>query len=75
MIIVELPEEILKIIKERGIDVVDLVLSVISRTDPTEGIRLRLELARRYMTEAREYMNKGDSIQASEKHIRPLRRW
>ncbi len=62
-----MPEEILRIIKEKNIDVIDLVLNAVSRSDPSEGIRLRLELAKRFITEAKEYMSKGDAVQASEK--------
>ncbi|WP_243678837.1 PaREP1 family protein [Vulcanisaeta distributa] len=62
-------EELIRVAEERGIDVEDLIINAIkSRSnDPSESIRIRLELARRYITEAREYMSKGDAVQASEK--------
>ena len=63
-------EEILRIIKERGIDVIDLILSEISKSDPSGSIKLRLELARRFLVEAKEYMGKGNTAQASEKAYR-----
>jgi len=50
-----------------GIDVEDLIITAMSRKDPQEGIKLRLALARKYMTEAEEYLKKGESVQASEK--------
>ena len=63
----EIPRELIRIIEEKGIDVVDLVLSAVSRSDPSESIKIRLDLARKYMSEAREYLVKGDAVQASEK--------
>ncbi|ADN49786.1 PaREP1 family protein [Vulcanisaeta distributa] len=62
-------EELIRMAEERGIDVEDLIINAIrSRSkDPLESIRLRIELARKFITEARERLNTGDSIQASEK--------
>ncbi|ACR41625.1 PaREP1 family protein [Saccharolobus islandicus] len=50
-----------------GIDVEDLIITAMSKKDPQEGIKLRLALARKYMTEAEEYLKKGEPVQASEK--------
>jgi Archaeal PaREP1/PaREP8 family. len=50
-----------------GIDIEDLIITAMSRKDPQEGIKLRLTLARKYASEAEEYLKKGDSVQASEK--------
>ncbi len=47
-----------------GINVEDVL---ISRNDPKEEIKLRLELARKYMRECEEYLKNGDAVQASEK--------
>jgi len=66
-------EELIKKAEEMGIDVEDLIITAMSRKDPQEGIKLRLALARKYMTEAEEYLKKGESVQASEKRIRLLR--
>jgi hypothetical protein len=60
-------EELIKKAKERGIHVEDLIILAISREDPQEAIRIRLELAEKYMDEAEEHLRKGDDIQASEK--------
>ncbi|ACP37721.1 PaREP1 family protein [Saccharolobus islandicus] len=60
-------EELIKKAEEKGIDVEDLVLSALSRIDPKESIKLRIELAEKYMVEAEEYIRKGDPVQASEK--------
>ncbi|GAB6945433.1 PaREP1 family protein [Vulcanisaeta sp. JCM 14467] len=63
----EIPEELIKAAEERGIDVIDLIINAIGRNDPSASIRIRLELADKYLNETREYMNKGDAVQASEK--------
>ena len=47
-----------------GINVEDVL---ISRNDPKKKIKLRLELARKYMRECEEYLKNGDAVQASEK--------
>ena len=63
----EIPEELIKAAEERGIDVIDLIINAIGRSDPSASIRIRLELAEKYFNEAREYVSKGDAVQASEK--------
>jgi hypothetical protein len=55
-------EELIKKAEEKGIDVEDLIISAMSKEDP-QG----LELAKKYMAEAEEYLKKGDAVQASEK--------
>ncbi|WP_048062888.1 PaREP1 family protein [Caldivirga maquilingensis] len=62
-----MPKELIRIAEEKGINIVDLVLSEISKSDPSESMRIRLDLARKYISEAREYLAKGDAVQASEK--------
>jgi hypothetical protein len=57
-------EELLKRAEDTGINVEDVL---ISRNDPKEEIKLRLELARKYMRECEEYLKNGDAVQASEK--------
>ncbi|BDC17577.1 PaREP1 family protein [Acidianus sp. HS-5] len=60
-------EEIIKKAKEKGIDVEDVLIREIAKNDPHEGVRLRLEIAEKYMNEAYDYLKKGDPVQASEK--------
>ena len=48
----ELPEEVINETRRRGIDVVDLVINAISRYDPMAGIKMRVELAKRYLEES-----------------------
>jgi len=57
-------EELLKRAEDMGINVEDVL---ISRNDPKEEIKLKLELARKYMRECEEYLKNGDAVQASEK--------
>jgi hypothetical protein len=70
--VVEIPEEIIKIAEEKGID---LILQAISKKDPSESIRLRLEIAKRFMKECEEYLKKGDTVQASEKAYKVAENW
>ncbi|MQL56243.1 PaREP1 family protein [Acidianus ambivalens] len=60
-------EELIKKAEEKGIDVEDLIILALSKEDPSEGIKMRIELAKKYMNEAEEYLKKGDAVQASEK--------
>ncbi|QXJ31914.1 PaREP1 family protein [Saccharolobus shibatae] len=60
-------EELIKKAEEKGIDVEDLIISALSKADPQAGIRTRLELAKKYLSEAEEYLSKGDIVQSSEK--------
>lgn len=52
-------EELIRKAEEMGIDVENLILSALSKVDPQAGIRIRLELAIKYMSEAEEYLSKG----------------
>jgi hypothetical protein len=60
-------EELIRKAEEKGIDVEDLIIFALSKEDPSEGIKMRIELAKKYMAEAEEYLKKGDAVQASEK--------
>jgi hypothetical protein len=62
-------EELFRVAEEYGIDVEDVLINAIRNKsgDPSETIRLRLELAKKYMAESREYLGRGDAVQASEK--------
>ncbi|MEM1645885.1 MAG: hypothetical protein QXL96_08480 [Ignisphaera sp.] len=42
-------EEIIKRAKEKGIDVEDLIIREIAKNDLQEGIKLRLEIAEKYV--------------------------
>jgi len=60
-------EELIKKAEEKGINVEDLIISALSKEDPQEGIKARLELAEKYMKEAEEFLKKGDVVQSLEK--------
>jgi len=60
-------EKLIRWVEEKGIDVEELILSALSRVDLKESIKLRIELAEKYMAEAFKYLDKGDAVQASEK--------
>ena len=60
-------EELIKKAEEMGINVEDVLVNVISKGDPKEEVKLRLEIAKKYMAEVDEYIKKGDPVQASEK--------
>ncbi len=64
----EIPKEVIDVAERLGIDITDVILNQLYLKDPAESIKLRLELARKYLNEAGgEYMSKGDAVQASEK--------
>ena len=60
-------EELIRRAQEKGIDVEELLLLALSKVDPEETLRLRLEMAERYLKEMQEYLKRGDAVQASEK--------
>ncbi|WP_292000505.1 PaREP1 family protein [Caldivirga sp.] len=66
----EISRVIYEKIQELGLDLEDLVAYSLIRftsLDPGELARARVELAERYLNEAREYLTRGDAVQASEK--------
>lgn len=60
-------EELIRKAEEMGINVEDVLIALISKNDPKEEVRLRLEVARKYMAECDKYLKEGDPVQASEK--------
>ncbi|GGI87448.1 PaREP1 family protein [Vulcanisaeta souniana] len=46
----------------------------ISRSNSLESTMLSNELARKYMTKTKEYVGKGNAVQASEKADKALRK-
>ena len=53
--------------EEMTINVEGLILLVLSRVDPQAGIKTRLELAEKRLSEAEGYLSKGDVVRSSEK--------
>ncbi len=65
-----IPSRLVKRARELGIDVVSVILDALVkelRLDPKDEAEVYLELAERYLEEAKEYIVKGDPVQASEK--------
>ncbi len=68
--IVRLPRRVVEEAVKRGFDIESLVVeSVMEKLgmDPREEALVHLELAEHFFEEAREYIEKGDAVQASEK--------
>ena len=60
-------EELIKLLMSKGIDVEDVLLDALSIKDPGESANERIRLVEKYMNEARDYLSKGDAVQAGEK--------
>lgn len=60
-------EEVIRKLEEKGIDVTEALLDILSREDPEDSSKERISLAEKYMQESKEYAEKGDVVQASEK--------
>ena len=62
-------EELIKKAEEEGIDVEDIIINAIRNKseDPSISIKLRIDIAEKYINEAKKYLENGDIIQASEK--------
>ena len=63
----EIPEEILREAERRGLDVIDILVNAIDKSDPSSGIKIRIELAKKYLSEGKDYLGRNDAVQASEK--------
>ena len=59
-------EELIKLLMSKGVDVENVLLDALSVKDPGESANERIRLAEKYMNEARDYLSKGDAVQASE---------
>ncbi|NPB01057.1 MAG: superfamily I DNA and RNA helicase and helicaseubunit [Crenarchaeota archaeon] len=69
-IIIYVPRSLYEKAREKGIDVQDLVISILREKlglDPRDVAEAHVELAERYLEEAKQYLEKGDPVQASEK--------
>jgi len=60
-------EELIKKLEERGIDALDVLLDALSKADPSESDKERINLVEKLMKECKDYLNRGDPVQASEK--------
>ena len=67
---VEIPKKLYEEAKKIGIDINEIVFTILTeklKLDPKEIVKARLELAEKFLKEAEQYLEKGDSVQASEK--------
>jgi hypothetical protein len=65
---VPLPKRLVDVLEANGLSVVDAILAVLGdKLDPSVVAEARIGLAEKFLDEAREYIAKGDTIQASEK--------
>jgi hypothetical protein len=63
-----IPEKLARELERKGVNLVDLVISALGEeVDPRVALEARVELAEKYLAEAKEYLAKGDAVQASEK--------
>ena len=63
-----MPRRLIDALEENGLSIVDAITIVLgNRLDPHEIARARIELAEKYLEEAKDYINKKDAVQASEK--------
>jgi len=70
---IEIPRRLVELLRGRGLDpevyVVDLLIEKL-KIDPDAEAALRVEVAERFLEEARKYIEAGDAVQASEKLYR-----
>jgi len=67
---IKIPKKLYEKVKKIGVDINELVFMILAeklKLDPLEILKARLELAEKFWEEAKQYLEKGDSIQASEK--------
>ena len=67
---ITIPEKIAKKARELGLDLESMILEAIMKElnlSRNEEIEVRLEIAENSLKEAKNYLNKGNSVQASEK--------
>jgi len=70
VVYVPIPRRLLNEASKRGVDVYEFVLKALADTlqlDPDEVAKARVELAEKFLDEARECLARGDAVQASEK--------
>ena len=54
--------------RKEDLDIIDLLISALGKViDPKLAIKARIELAEKYLREAKNFIESGDAVQASEK--------
>ncbi len=67
---VRIPESLAKRVAEKGVDPEAFIIDAVERAlnlDPHEELEVRLDIAKYMVKRAREELEKGDAVQASEK--------
>jgi hypothetical protein len=63
-----LPKRLADALEAGGLDIIDVIIYALGdKLDPHETAEARIELAERYLAEAKEYISKCDAVQASKK--------
>mgnify|MGYP001772836905 CR=1 FL=1 len=64
-----IPKRVVDEVLRRGLDVESFVDSILEKLklDPQDEVAIYVELAERFLSEARRYVDRGDPVQASEK--------
>lgn len=65
-----IPRRIADEIRRRGLDIESFIIDILSeklKLDPQEEAAIYIELAERFLDEARKYIDQNDPVQASEK--------
>jgi CHAD domain-containing protein len=69
-VVISIPRRLYEEARKRGIDVESKIVEILARElglDPESEASIRLELAEKYLREAKKLLDKGDTVQASEK--------
>jgi len=69
-----LPKKLVDALEASGLDIIDVIIYALGdKLNPHETAEARIELAERYLAEAREYISKGDSVRLPRNYTRLLR--
>ncbi len=61
-------EKLIREVESKGLNIVDIIISALyDELNPETIIESRIELAEKYLSEAKNYLDKGDAVQSSEK--------
>ena len=69
-VLIRIPKNLFEKAYEKGIDIEELIINILVEKlhlNPEEIAIARIELAEKYLEEAKNYLEKGDPVQASEK--------
>lgn len=67
-----IPERLMREIERMGLDIVGLIIAKVGGIDPKVAVEIRMEIAERFLNETKDYVEKGDAVQASGKLYRVI---